>query len=125
MQLSQPNEEDKIKKSFAHKASTAIQKPTLITQTVHEKHVSLEARKEKDYTVYKDVNFAKEKSMEMHKSESTTNITEETRSCQEVSLNAATGCKINSKIKHICAYTSTGEVTLNTLADAICQLNGK
>lgn len=38
--------------------------------------------------------------------------------------NFLSGCKIDSKMNHKCAYNSEGEVTLESLADAICYLNG-
>lgn len=34
------------------------------------------------------------------------------------------GCKISSKINHKCIYISKGEVTLESLADAVCYPNG-
>lgn len=59
--------------------------------------------------------------MEMHQSMSATVTSEEIYHSQNVSLRR---CKIRSTRNHKCAYTSQGKVTLESLADAICHLNG-
>lgn len=113
------------KESFIDKVLSSnnnVQQPIFVA---HENNVSRKILKNKD-TVYKGINLVKESScfMEMHKSKSAANTSEEIYSSQEVSLNAA-GCKICSKNQQECAYTSKGEVTLESLANAICNLNGK
>lgn len=60
-------------------------------------------------------------SMETYKSESTEISSEVCSSKRTLSVN---GCKTSSKIHKKCSYTVQGEVTLESLADAICHLNG-
>ncbi|XP_039313293.1 uncharacterized protein LOC113003753 isoform X2 [Solenopsis invicta] len=60
---------------------------------------------------------------EKHKSKSATTALEEIYSLKKFS--SAKGCKMKSKTNHKCAYSSDGEVTLESLADAICHLNAE
>lgn len=86
----------------------------------HRINVPYEIPKNKNHKECKGIKPSQESSRlltEMHKSST---IASEKRSHENFSLS---GCKIHSKMNHKCAYTSE-EVTLESVADAICYLNG-
>lgn len=85
----------------------------------HRINVPYEIPKNKNHKECKGIKPSQESSRlltEMHKSST---IVSEKRSHEKFSLSR---CKIHSKMNHKCAYTSE-EVTLESVADAICYLN--
>lgn len=122
-QSSQPLLDEIMNQSLVNQASSSsyVQKPIFVAR---EKNVFRETLKSKDYKVHKGIKPVKESSVEIHMSKNITNTSEGICSSQEVFLSAAK-CEKCSKNQQKCAYGSNGEVTLKTLADAICYLNGK
>lgn len=120
-----PNKVDKIKKSFIDKVSSSHNNLQKLISDAHEINVSAEISKNKDYTVYKGVK-PKENSISMGKYKSKPATITSGRVCSSQAFSSnPTGCKICSMNEQKCAYTPKGEVTLESLANAICYLNGK
>ncbi|XP_071574735.1 uncharacterized protein [Temnothorax nylanderi] len=102
-------------------------RPLSDTDKVEKMEINVrEISKNKDDDIHcEEVKLSKESSFctEVRKSKPNTATSEGICNSPKFSLSAK-GCKIHKK-SHRCAYTSEGEVTLESVADAVCYLNAE
>jgi hypothetical protein len=112
----------RVKQLCIDKASTSLNnnEQSVVSDEINILH---EIPKNNSHIDCKGVQLSKEESFmtKIYKSTSAIITSAEIYSPQEFALSE---CKIRSKVNHKCAYTSEGKVTLESLADAICYLNG-